>query len=216
MHARIDVLTHPRFWSLLPSTILDWVVIIVSISPSVDAPKHADISRECNLEYFGRRLHRTNLLSVGAHEHCSGCTSLHLRKRIATGATHHPPAWNTSHIYAPYTQTCTPKHTCVHRCTIYTYMHHIHIHAPNAPPNTYVCIDTPYTHTCTTCTHVHHIHCQLQMYIYAPFTHTCTTKHRCVHRCTIYTNMHHMHTCAPHASLNTYVYHQTPPKVRYT
>ena len=91
MHTRIDVLTCPHFWSLLPSTILDWVVIIVTISPSVDAPKRADTSRECNLEYFACHPHRTNLLSVGAHEHYSGCTSLHLQKRIATRATHHPP-----------------------------------------------------------------------------------------------------------------------------
>ena len=98
MHARIDALTRPRFWSLLPSTILDWVVIIVSISPSIDAPKCTDTSHECNLEYFGCRPHRTDLLSVGAHEHCSSCTSLHLWKRITTGVTHHPPAWHTSHI----------------------------------------------------------------------------------------------------------------------
>ena len=81
MHARIDALTCPRFWSLLPSTILDWVVIIVSVSPSVDAPKHADTSRERYLKYFAHRPHRTDLLLVGAHEHYSGCTSLHLRKR---------------------------------------------------------------------------------------------------------------------------------------
>ena len=31
MHARIDALMRPHFWSLLPSTILDWVVIIVSV-----------------------------------------------------------------------------------------------------------------------------------------------------------------------------------------
>ena len=99
MHARIDALTRPRFWSLLPSIILDWVVITVSVSPSVDATKHADTSRECYLEYFMCRPHRTDLLLVGAREHYSGCTSLHLRKRIATGATHHPPAWHTSHIY---------------------------------------------------------------------------------------------------------------------
>ena len=52
MHARINALTRPHFWSLLPSTILDWVVIIVSVSPSIDAPKRADPSHECNLEYF--------------------------------------------------------------------------------------------------------------------------------------------------------------------
>ena len=102
MHARIDALTRPHFWSLLPSTILDWVVIIVSISPSIDAPKRADTSHGCYLEYFVRRPHRTDLLSVGAHEHYSSCTSLHLRKRIATGATHHPPTWHTSKFWRPW------------------------------------------------------------------------------------------------------------------
>ena len=48
---------------------------------------------------------------------------------------------------------------------------------------------------------------------YAPFTHTCTTKHASVYRCTTYTYMHHIHTCAPHASLNTCVHCQTPPKI---
>ena len=85
MHAGIDALTRPRFWSLLPSTILDWVIIIVSVSPSVDATEHAETSRECYLEYFAHRLHRTDLLSVGAREHYSGCTSLHLWKRIFYG-----------------------------------------------------------------------------------------------------------------------------------
>ena len=31
MYARIDALTCPRFWSLLPSSVFDWVVIIVSV-----------------------------------------------------------------------------------------------------------------------------------------------------------------------------------------
>ena len=93
------MLTRPRFWSLLPSIILDWVVLTVSVSPSVDAMKHADTSRECYLKYFAHRPHRTDLLLVGAREHYSGCTSLHLRKRIAARVTHHPPAWHASHIY---------------------------------------------------------------------------------------------------------------------
>ena len=105
MHARIDALTRPRFWSLLPSTILDWVVIIVSVSLRVDASKHADTSRERNLEYSTCHPHRTNLLSVGAREHCSGCTSLHLRKCIATGATHHPPTQHTSQFWRPWVGT---------------------------------------------------------------------------------------------------------------
>ena len=102
MHTRIDALTRPRFCSLLPSTILDWVVIIVSVSPCVDTLKHADTSREHNLGYSACRPHRTNLLSVGAREHCSGCTSLHLRKRIATRVTHHPPVWHTSQFWHPW------------------------------------------------------------------------------------------------------------------
>ena len=105
MHARIDTLTHPRFWSLLPSTILDWVVIIVSVSPSVDTTKCADTSHECYLKYFACRPHRTDLLLVGAHEHYSGCTSLHLWKRIATRATHHPPTWHTSQFWHPWVGT---------------------------------------------------------------------------------------------------------------
>ena len=31
MHASIDVLTRPHFWSLLPLSVFHWVVIIVSI-----------------------------------------------------------------------------------------------------------------------------------------------------------------------------------------
>ena len=93
---------HPRFQSLLPLTIIDWVVITLSIFPSVDAPKHANTSRERYFEYFMRRPHRNNLLLVGAHEHYSGCTGLHLRKHIATGAAHHPPAWHTSQFWRPW------------------------------------------------------------------------------------------------------------------
>ena len=43
MHARIDVLMRPCFWSLLPSRVLDWVVIIVSIhyqSAPLNTPLH--------------------------------------------------------------------------------------------------------------------------------------------------------------------------------
>ena len=82
VHARIDTPMHPCFRSLLPSIVLD-------------------TSRKHNLEYSMRHLHRTDLLSVGAHEHYSGCTSLHLRKRITTGVTHHPPTWHTSQFWYP-------------------------------------------------------------------------------------------------------------------
>ena len=65
----------------------------------VDALEHTDTSRKHNLEYSTLRPHRTDLLLAGAREHYSICTSLHLRKRTATGVTHHPPAWRTSHMY---------------------------------------------------------------------------------------------------------------------
>ena len=54
-----------------------------------------------------------------------------------------------------------------HRCIIYTYMYHMHIHAP---PN--VCIDY----------HMHHMHAQLKVHICAPYTHAYTTKHTCHHQ----------------------------------
>ena len=87
-------------------------------------------------------------------------------------------------------------------------MHQIHIHAPHAPPNINMC-----TNRCTIYTCAPHVP-QLQVHIYVLFTHTCTTKHICVHRCTIYTYVQHMNTCSPHASLHTYVHHQTPPKIK--
>ena len=43
VHARIDALTHPHFWSLLPSSVFDWVVIIVSVRyvlMPLDIPLH--------------------------------------------------------------------------------------------------------------------------------------------------------------------------------
>ena len=43
MHARIDALMHPCFWSLLPSSVFDWVVIIVSVCDALmplDTPLH--------------------------------------------------------------------------------------------------------------------------------------------------------------------------------
>ena len=135
MHARIDALMRPRFWSLLPSTILDWVVIFVSVFPSIDTPKRTDTSREHYLEYFTRRLHRTDLLLVGAREHYSGCTSLHLRKRITTGATHCPPAWHTSHIcsiWAAFLQFFTYTHLLTRRvwsCVMLTRGRNVTVHS---------------------------------------------------------------------------------------
>ena len=58
---------------------------------------------------------------------------------------HHMHHQLQMHLYAPYTHTCTTKHTCVHRCTIYTYMHH----------QTQMCL-----HRCTKYTYMHHMHHQ--------------------------------------------------------
>ena len=73
MHARIDTLTRSHFWSLLPSSVFDWVVITVSVCDVSNAPKHTVTSHECYLNYSMRHLHRTVLLLLGAHEHCSIC-----------------------------------------------------------------------------------------------------------------------------------------------
>ena len=43
MHARIDALMHPHFWSLLPSRVFDWVVVAVSVrdlTTPLDTPLH--------------------------------------------------------------------------------------------------------------------------------------------------------------------------------
>ena len=83
--------------------------------------------------------------------------------------------------------------------------------APHASPirDAFICTINTYMHTCAW-----HAPPITGAYIYAPFTHTCTSKHICVHRCTIYTYVQHMNTCSPHASLNSYVHHQTPPKIK--
>ena len=91
-------LTRPHFWSLLPSIVFDWVVIIVSVHYA-SMPRNTPTHPVSVISNTLRCPHRTDLLLVGAREHCSGCTSLPLWKRIATGATHHPPAWHTSHMY---------------------------------------------------------------------------------------------------------------------
>ena len=81
MHARIDVLMRPCFWSLLPSRVLDWVVIIVSVryqSAPLNTPLHPISVTSTTLRACP---HRTVLLSVGVHEHHSVCMSLHQHVR---------------------------------------------------------------------------------------------------------------------------------------
>ena len=64
MHARIDALMHPYFWSLLPSSVFDWVVIIVSIryaSTPLNTP-----------------LHPVSITSTTLHAVCTGLSSFRL------------------------------------------------------------------------------------------------------------------------------------------
>ena len=146
---------------------------------------------------------------------------------ICAPCTHACTACTTKYIHvcidAPHTHICMTNQKCI-------YVHQIHIHAP---PNTHVCMDELYAHTCTictymhhmhnqkhvgidihtctTCTHVHHMHHQLQVHIHihaSPNTHVCID-------CTIYIYMYHICTaCTPHASVNTWVHHQTLPKIK--
>ena len=91
---------HPHFWSLPPSSVSDWVVIIVSIH---------DVSMPLNTP-----LHPVSITSITLHTVFTGLSSfrlvpmstvtsvkgLHLQKCITTGATHRPPAWHTSQFLA--------------------------------------------------------------------------------------------------------------------
>ena len=90
------MLMHSCFWSLLPSSVFDWVVIILSIH---------DASTPLN-----RPLHPMSITSITLHAIFTGLSSfrlvpmitvpsvkgLHLRKHIAAWVTHRPPAWHTS------------------------------------------------------------------------------------------------------------------------
>ena len=139
---------------------------------------------------------------------CTACTTKYIHVCIDAPHTHICMT-NQRCIYVHhiYTHTCTTKHTCVHRWTTYTYMHHMHIHAPHAQPK--IC-GHRYTY-------MHHMHtcAPHASSITGAYTHTCITKHICVHRCTIYIYMYHVCTaCAPHVSVNTWVHHQTLPKIK--
>ena len=92
MHAKIDVLMCPRPQSLLPSSVfVYWGCYYCERPLCIDALEHTDTSRECYLDYSKRHLHRTVLLSVGAHEHCSVCrrsTSLEVYCRRGDTSSH--------------------------------------------------------------------------------------------------------------------------------
>ena len=109
MHARIDALTRPHFWSLLPSSVFDWVVTFVSISNALtplDTPLHpVSITSTTLCAVF------TGLSPfwLGPMSTVPSVEGLHLQKHITARATHHHPTWQTSHIYTKVSQPRQPK-----------------------------------------------------------------------------------------------------------
>ena len=88
MHARIDVLTHPRFWSLLPLSVLDWVVIAVSVGDAampLNTPIHPVSITSITLRAVFTGLSSFRLVSMSTVPDVEG---LHLRKCIAARVTH--------------------------------------------------------------------------------------------------------------------------------
>ena len=100
MHTRIDALTCPRFWSLLPLSVFDWVVIAVSIRDAampLSTPIHpmGVISTTLCVVFTG--LSSFQLVPMSTVPDIEG---LHHRKRKAAGATHcHSRAPHITHIY---------------------------------------------------------------------------------------------------------------------
>ena len=89
MHARIDTLTHPHFWSLLPSSVFDWVVIAVSIRDTMtplNTPLHSVSITLITLRAVFTGLSSFRLVPVSTVPDIEG---LHLQKHITAGATHH-------------------------------------------------------------------------------------------------------------------------------
>ena len=89
MHVRIDVLMHPHFWSLLPSSVFDWVVIAVSVCDTM-APLNTLIHpvsiTSITLRAVFTGLSFFRLVPVST---VPDVVSLHLQKCIAARATHH-------------------------------------------------------------------------------------------------------------------------------
>ena len=111
MHARIDALTCPHFWSLLPSRVFDWVVVAVSIRDAMmplDTPLHPMSITSITL----RHLHRTVLLSVGAHEHCSRHSRSTSLEAYSCWGGMLSLLCSTHHIYShlSYTNTVGSRH----------------------------------------------------------------------------------------------------------
>ena len=89
MHARIDALMHPRFWSLLPLSVFDWVVIAASVYDATTT--------------LNTLIHPVSITSTTLHTIFTGLSSfwlvpmstvpdvegLHHQKRIAAGVAHY-------------------------------------------------------------------------------------------------------------------------------
>ena len=100
VHARIDVLMHPHFWSLLPSSVFDWIVIIVSVHDTL-MPLNTLLNpvsvTSITLAPVFTGLSSFRLVPVNTVPSVEG---LHLWKCITAGATHRHPAWHTSQFLA--------------------------------------------------------------------------------------------------------------------
>ena len=89
MHARIDALMSPHFWSLLPSSGFDWVVIAVSVCDvltPLNTPLHPMSVTSITLHTVFTGLSSFWLVPVSTVPDVEG---LHLRKCISAGVTHH-------------------------------------------------------------------------------------------------------------------------------
>ena len=85
MHARIDVLMHPCFWSLLPSSVFDWVVIAVGVydaTTPLNTSIHPMSITLTTLHAVFTGLSSFQLVPMSTVPDIEG---LHHRKRIAAG-----------------------------------------------------------------------------------------------------------------------------------
>ena len=88
MHARIDALMCLHFWSLLPSSVFDWVVIAVSVHDAMtplNTLLHPVSITSITLHTFFIGLSSFQLVPVSTVPDIEG---LHLWKRIAARVTH--------------------------------------------------------------------------------------------------------------------------------
>ena len=89
MHTRIDTLMRPCFWSLLPLSVFDWVVIAASVYDAtmpLDTPIHPMSVTSTTLRAIFTGLSSFQLVPVSTVPDIEG---LHHRKRIAAGAAHY-------------------------------------------------------------------------------------------------------------------------------